>query len=389
MAPGTEAPATVHFFIPELKALCTAENVCHTLHNVYTLRGARTRDARAWAFYLDECLELWGDKVEVQFAPHHWPLWGSARIVEHLSKMRDTYKYLHDQTLRLANHGYTMIEIAEMMQLPTELEANWASRGYYGSVNHNTKAVYNFYLGWFNANPATLHELPPAEAAKRYIEYLGGADALLARARKDFEKGEYRWVAQVVNHVVLADPGNKPARELQADTLEQLGYQSESGPWRNFYLTGAMELRNGVNRKLQAPNSVSPDTVRAMSLDSFFDFLGVRLNGPKANGKKATINMDFTDTREKYLITLDNSVLNYSANRQAKDADCTVTLTRASLNDIILGQAKLPQLITVGAVKIGGNAKALQEVLGLLDSFDFWFDIVTANPPPQVRAEKK
>lgn len=211
---------------------------------------------------------------------------------------------------------------------------------------------------------------------------MGGADAILAKAKKSFDTGEYRWVAQVVNHVVLADPKNQAARALQADALEQLGYQAENGTWRNFYLTGAMELRQGV-RKLPAVNTASPDTVRAMTLDMFFDYLGVRLNGPAAAGKKATINMDFTDTKEKYVVTLENSVLNYAGGRQAKDADCTVTLTRANLNDIILGKAKLPQLITAGSVKVAGNEKALQEVLGLLDTFEFWFDVVTANLPPK------
>jgi alkyl sulfatase BDS1-like metallo-beta-lactamase superfamily hydrolase len=387
MAPGTEAPAEMHFYIHELKALCTAENACHNLHNLYTLRGAKTRNAKAWAFYLNECLELFGDKVEVQFAPHHWPLWGNARIVEHITKMRDTFKYIHDQTLRLANHGYTMIEIAEAIELPPSLEANWASHGYYGSVNHNAKAVYNFYLGWFNANPGTLHELPPAAAAKKYVEYMGGADAILAKARKDFASGDYRWVAQVVNQVVLADPKNQVARDLQGDTLEQLGYQAENGTWRNFYLTGAMELRNGV-KKYPVTNADSPDMVASMSLDLFFDYLGVRLNGPKAVGKKIGVNFEFPDTKEKYLLTVDNAVLNYYKGKQDKDADCSVTLNRAILNDIVLGKAKVAEKVASGDIKIGGNPKALQEMLGLMDSFDFWFDIITANPPPSTVGKK-
>jgi alkyl sulfatase BDS1-like metallo-beta-lactamase superfamily hydrolase len=382
MAPSSEAPAEMHFFIAEHKALCTAENAVHTMHNMYTLRGAKTRDSRKWAGYLTESLEMWGDKAEVLFAPHHWPTWGNAEIVDHLTKYRDTFKYIHDQVLRLANHGYTMIEIAEMVKLPPSLEANWACRGYYGSVNHNAKAVYNFYLGWYNANPATLHELPPAAAAKRYVEYMGGADAVLARAKQDFAKGEYRWVAQVVNQVVLAEPTNQDARNLQADTLEQLGYQTENGTWRCFYLQGAQELRHGV---VKAPvgDAASRDIVRAMPLEMFFDYLGVRLNGPKANGLKATINMSFTDTKENYLVTLENSVLNRFKNKQAKKADCTVTLKRSTLDDIVLGQTTIVKAITSGDVRIEGNAKALQDMLNCLDSFEFWFDIVTANPPPK------
>jgi alkyl sulfatase BDS1-like metallo-beta-lactamase superfamily hydrolase len=295
--------------------------------------------------------------------------------------MRDTYKYLHDQTLRLANHGYTMTEIAEMIEMPDSLNRNWSSRGYYGSVNHNVKAVYNFYLGWFDANPATLHALPQGPASRNYVDYMGGAAAVLARARKDFDRGDYRWVAQVVNHVVLAEPENKEARALQADTLEQLGYQAECGTWRNFYLTGAAELRQGV-RKLPAAKSTSPDLVKAMPLDLFFDFLGVRLNGPRADGKHIVVNMNFPDTKQHYVVTVENAVLNYSKGKQAKDAHCTVTLARSDLDAIILGEAKLGQLITVGKVKIDGQAQKLQELLGLLDSFEFWFNIVTPNPMP-------
>ena len=380
MAPGSEAPSEFHFFIPELKALCTGENACHTLHNMYTLRGAKTRDSRKWAGYLTQTLEMWGDQAEVLFAPHHWPTWGNAEIVDHITKYRDTFKYIHDQVLRLANHGYTMIEIGEMVKLPPSLEANWASHGYYGSVNHDAKAVYNFYLGFYNANPATLNELPPAEAAKRFVKYMGGAATVLAKAKEDFAAGEYRWVAQVVNQVVLADPTNKEARNLQADTLEQLGYQTECATWRNFYLQGAQELRQGV-QKLPVTETASPDVVRAMPLDMVFDYMGVRLNGPKANGLKVTINMDFPDTKEKYVLALNNSVLNYSKKRQAKNADCTVTLKRSTLDEIFSGQTNIAKAITAGDVRVEGNAKALQEVLACLDSFEFWFDIVTANPP--------
>jgi alkyl sulfatase BDS1-like metallo-beta-lactamase superfamily hydrolase len=311
-------------------------------------------------------------------------MWGNQRIREHLAKMRDTFKYLHDQALRLANHGYTATEIGEMLKLPPSLQANWASRGNWDSVNQNAKSVYNFYLGWFDGNSATLHALPPAALARKYVAYMGGAEAALAKARGDFEKGEYRWVAQAVNHVVLADPTNQAARRLQADTYEQLGYQAESGPWRNFYLTGAAELHHGVGR-LPAARGARSDTIRAMPLDVLFDYLGVRLNGPKADGKHIVVNMHFTDTKQKYLVTVENSVLNYSKGKQARDAHCTVTLARADLDAIILGKAKLGQLITAGQVKIDGQAKKFQELLGLLDRFEFWFNIVTPNPMPAVK----
>jgi alkyl sulfatase BDS1-like metallo-beta-lactamase superfamily hydrolase len=232
------------------------------------------------------------------------------------------------------------------------------------------------YLGWFDGNPATLHALPPAEASKHYVEFMGGAAAVLAKAKASYDKGDYRWVAQVVNHVVFADPDNKAARELQADALEQLGYQAESGPWRNFYLTGAKELREGV-AKLPTPNTASPDTVRAMTPEMFFDYLGVRLNGPKAAKAKAVLNFDFGAAGEQYLVELENGVLNHTANRQAAAADATVTLTRDTLNKIILQETKLEDAISSGAVKVSGNQAKLAEVISYLDNFEFWFNIVT------------
>jgi alkyl sulfatase BDS1-like metallo-beta-lactamase superfamily hydrolase len=350
------------------------------LHNLYTLRGAKTRDAKAWAFYLTQLLELFGDEAEVLFAPHHWPVWGNERINEYVTKMRDTFKFIHDQALRLANHGYTMLEVAEMMKLPPELEANWASHGYYGSVNHNAKAVYNFYLGWFDGNPSTLHQLPPAEASKRYVEFMGGADAVIEKSRRTFEVGDYRWTAQVLNHVVLAEPGNQIARDLLADTLEQLGYQSENATWRNFYLSGAMELRYGVPDSVPA-NTRSPDMVAALTLDMFFDYLGLRLNAGKATGKRLVINFVFPDVKEQYAVRLENSVLTYQSDKQDEKPNCTITLPREVLNQIILGKATIPQQVLAGRIKIVGDRQAVQTLFGLLDTFEFWFNIVTANPP--------
>ena len=247
LAPDTEAPAEMLFHLPQLRALCSAEDATHVLHNLYTLRGARTRDAKAWAYYLNKAIDLFGEDSDVVFAQHHWPTWGRERVRSSSSRsQRDAYKFLHDQVLRLANHGETMVEIAEQLDFPPELGDRWCNRSYYGSINHNAKAVYNLYLGWFDGNPSTLHPLPPVESSVRYVDYMGGADAVVARAREDVAAGEYRWAAQVLNHVVFADPTHTEARELLADVLEQLGYQTENGVWRNFYLTGAMELRQGV-----------------------------------------------------------------------------------------------------------------------------------------------
>ena len=239
MAPDSEAPAEMHWFIEQFKAVTAAENCCHTLHNTYSIRGTKIRDPLSWSKYLEHTIELWGDRAELMYGMHHWPAWGRERVLELLGMARDGYRFINDETLRLANHGFGPSEIAEQVEFPPELDRHWAMRGYYGTLNHNVKATYVNYLGWFDGNPATLHTLPPEEAAGRYVEFMGGADAALEKAQAAFERGEYRWVAEVVNHLVFADPENKDARSLQANALEQLGYQSESGPWRNFYLTGS------------------------------------------------------------------------------------------------------------------------------------------------------
>jgi alkyl sulfatase BDS1-like metallo-beta-lactamase superfamily hydrolase len=376
LAPDTEAPAEMHWYIEQLKALTAAENCCHTLHNTYSMRGTSCRDPQAWAKYLNQTIDMWGHKAEVMYGMHHWPVWGRERILEMLEKGRDGYRYINDQTLRLANHGYTPVEIAEQVEFPPELASHWAMRPYYGSINHNVKATYTKYLGWFDGNPATLYTLPPEEAAKKYVAMMGGADKVVKGATAAFADGEYRWVAEVVKHVVFANPEHDAARELLADAFEQLGYQSEAGPWRNFYLTGAKELREGV-KQLPTPNTASPDSVRAMSLDLFFDYLGVRLNGPKAAGKKLTINFNFIDTGEKAVLFLNNAALNHSPDRQDANADATLTLTRTALNKIILQESTFGEEIKNGEVQVVGSLDKVQELVSLLDSFEFWFNIVT------------
>ena len=375
LAPDTEAPAEMHWYIEQLKALTAAENCCHTLHNTYSMRGTSCRDPQAWAKYLNETIDMWGHKTEVMYGMHHWPVWGRERVLEMLEKARDGYRYINDQTLRLANHGFTPVEIAEQVVFPPELANHWAMRGYYGSINHNVKATYTKYLGWFDGNPATLYTLPPEEAAKKYVEMMGGADSVLKGAAKAYADGEYRWVAEVVKHVVFADPKHAAAREMLADALEQLGYQSESGPWRNFYLTGAKELREGV-MQLPTPNTVSPDTVRAMSLELFFDYLGVRLNGPRAAGKQIKVNFNLTDTGETAVLFLANAALNHSLGRQAADADATLSLPRTALDKIILQESTFDQEISSGEVKVDGDLKKVSELVSLLDTFEFWFNIV-------------
>lgn len=375
LTPGSEAPAEMHFYISELKALCPAENATHTMHNLYTLRGAKVRDARAWVSYLQQTIDLFGDRADVLFAPHHWPVWQRDRVVAHLTKQRDLYKYIHDQTLRLANRGGNMTECAEQIELPAELEAYWSNRGYYGSLNHNVKAVWNFYLGWFDGNPARLHPLPPREAGRLYVDFMGGLDALVAKARNSFERGEYRWVAQVLDHAVCAAPDHLPARTLLADALEQLGYQSESGPWRNFYLTGARELRLGVQVQPLAGAAASR-SVASIPLPMIFDSLAVRLNPLLAAGNKVSVNFRFTDTGEDYLITQQGGVMHHFPNRLDENADCTVRTTRAVFDEILDRRTNLVKQIARGQVRIFGSPRKLQQLFRPLEQFDQWFNIM-------------
>jgi alkyl sulfatase BDS1-like metallo-beta-lactamase superfamily hydrolase len=375
LAPDSEAPAEMHWFIEQFGAVTAAENCCHTLHNTYSIRGTKIRDPLAWSKYLEQTIELWGDRAEVMYGMHHWPAWGRDRVLELLGMARDGYRFINDETLRLANHGLTPSEIAEQVEFPPTLARHWAMRGYYGTLNHNVRATYVNYLGWFDGNPANLHTLPPENAARRYVEFMGGAEAALDKARGAFELGDYRWVAEVVNHVVFADPDNRDARDLQAAALEQLGYQAESGPWRNFYLTAAQELRDGV-RDLPTPNTASPDTVRAMSTELFLDYLAMRLDGSRAGDRTITLALTMPDVGESWTLMVRNGALSHRLDA-SHDVDATVTLDRSALNDIILGAAALADQVAAGTAKVDGDEQALHDFVALLDDFDLWFDIVT------------
>lgn len=376
--PNTESPSEMNFYLPQYKALCMAENATHTLHNLYSLRGAQVRDSFKWVTYLSQTIDLYGKDAQVEFASHHWPTWGNANIVTFLKSQRDTYKYLHDQTLRLANEGFTMNEIAEQVHLPASLEKEWYNHGYYGTVSHDVKAIYQYYLGWFDGNPAHLNPLPPVEAAEKYVAYMGGAAAIIQKAKKDYAAGEYRWVAEVLNQVVFADPNNQSARDLLADTYEQLGYQSESASWRNFYLSGAQELRDGVKQYV-LPNTVSPDVIQAMTMPMILDYLAIRLNGPKAADKNIRINLDLPDVHEKYALQVENGVLNYRSNQNDPQADVTVRIDRKTLNALALSETNIVQVIKKKEITVTGNKKILLQFFGLLDKFDYWFNIVTPN----------
>jgi alkyl sulfatase BDS1-like metallo-beta-lactamase superfamily hydrolase len=387
LAPATEAPAEMHFYIPELKALSVAENAVHNMHNIYTLRGAQIRSAKAWSEYLNKTRCRWGDSAEVLFGMHQWPVWGKEAIDKHLTLTADVYKYMHDQTLHLANQGFTKDQIGAMVKLPKVFQDYWSLRGYYGNTSQNVKSIYVYYLGWFDGNPAALNPLPPVEASKKYVEFMGGADAVMARARDSYSKGEYRWVAEVMNHVVFADPDNQDARDLEADAFEQLGYQAEAGPWRDFYLTGAQELRRGIQKK-GAPGTLNADVISAMPIDMFFDYMAIELDGPKAENKTIAINWIFPDVRSKYLLTLRNCVLNYQEGVQDKNADAAITLDRAVLNQILLHQTTFLEKQKSEEIKIEGNIEKIRELLSLLDHFDFWFNIVTPQNIPEEKSQK-
>lgn len=377
--PGTESPAEMNVWLPQQKALLMAENVTSTLHNLYTLRGAETRDALGWSKYINEALHRFGDKAEVMFAVHNWPHWGHDDIVRTLEKQRDMYGYLNDQSLYLANQGVTINQIHERFKVPPELANEWYNRGYHGSVSHNVRAVVNKYLGYYDGNPATLNPLAPEDSAQKYVEFMGGADHLLQMARESYDKGEYRWVAEVVNKLIFADPTNQAARNLQADALEQLGYQAENAGWRNSYLVAAQELRNGVPRNLPSLRVASADAMGAMDTGLLFDYLGVRLNAEKAEGEDLSINLVLPDKNEQYLLELKNSHLNNIKGVQSENAGQTVTIDRADLNRLLLKEVSPVRLVLEGKLKSSGNPLLLAKLFGMIDDFDFWFDIVT--PP--------
>lgn len=377
LVPDSEAPAEMNFHFPELRVLCVAENAVHCMHNVLTPRGALVRDSLSWSKYLGEAIELFGARSDVMFAQHHWPRWGSKRIVDHLARHRDMYRYLHDQTLRLANRGFTPTEIAAEVTLPPSLARTWSCRGYYGTVSHNVRAVYQRYLGFFDGNPAHLDPLPPVDGARRYVQLAGGMQSLLAHARAAFEDGEYRWVAEVCSHAVFAEPECAPARELHAQTLEQLGYQSESAVWRNLYLVGAHELRHGTPPAPKGRRVASADVAKALSIAQLWDALGARLDGPRAWDNHIVIAWHFTDVQERWTVTVENAALSAVQGRLAPDAQVTVTLTRAAFDAVLLGEGDGAQLFASGAIAVEGDGAKLGEFLGLMDEGDPVFAIVT------------
>ncbi len=357
--PDAEAPAEMNFFFPDKNLLCMAENCTHTMHNLYPIRGAQTRDALAWSKYIAEALELWGDDTDVMFASHHWPRFGNADVRAFLSMQRDLYRWMHDQTMRLANQGLRPTEIAAQMRLPAEFNESHV-QGYYGTVSHNCRSVYNRYLGWYDGNPANLDPLPPVEAGANYLEFMGGADAVLARARESFERGEYRWVAQVVNHVVFADPQNREARSLQADALEQLGYQSESATWRNAYLMGAKELREGTPDWGRVPTR---DMSQAMSAEHLFDVIGIRFDPDAFDVGPVTFNVHLTDLDEDHVLGIGRSAVHHRPDAIDPDADATIHIDRTTL------AAALNDATALDRAEITGRRELVRSLLEKLTVF--------------------
>ena len=385
LTPESEAPAEMHFYFPDHRALCMAENCTGTMHNVLTLRGALVRDALMWSRYIDEARDRWGDVSDVVFASHGWPHWGAEAVDGYLTRQRDLYRWLHDQAMRLANLGHTPDEIAAQVELPPGLWADYLCHGYYGTVSHNVRAVYQRYLGWYDGHPSSLHPYEPTEAAARYVEFMGGMDALLAKARASYDAGDHRWVAQVMRHAVFADPANEEARLLQADAFEQLGYRAESGPWRDVYLTGAQELRNG-GIDVPAVQRPRPEVARGMSLQQLFDFLAVKIDGqPAAAIGPLAVDWVLPDLADRVAdepgadrvrVTLSNGTLHSTPCRTHERPDATVNCGRAELERIVSTGVGLAELVEAGEATIDGDADRVLALWDTLTDFRLFFDII-------------
>lgn len=374
LTPGTEAPAEMNLFFPALRALNLAENACHTMHNLCPLRGAKTRDSLAWARYLDEALEAFVPAVDVVLAQHHWPVWGRERIDEFVAGQRDLYRYLHDQTLRLMSHGLTPAEIGEALMMPNPLSRQWFARGYYGAVAHNVAAIYAHYLGPYDGNPANLNPLPPEASGRKYVDYMGGADRVVDRARIDFEAGEFRWVVEALKHVVFADPSHTGARALAADAMEQLGYQAESATWRNSYLLAAKELRSKTPSATPTGIAISADVVALLPLRSFLEYLAIRVDGVKAQHLSARFDWHIVG-EECQRITLSNGALNHLPGRHGSAADAVVKTDRTQLSSL-LSRGDLLEAFDSGALNVAGNKALFRTFLETLDEFNAMFNVV-------------
>ncbi|MEK4425791.1 alkyl/aryl-sulfatase [Solibacillus sp. FSL K6-1523] len=375
LTPNTEAPVEMHFYIPNYKVLFVSENVNRSMHQIYTVRGAKTRDSLLWADAIDKTIELFKDEeIDALLMAHGWSEWGKEQALGHLKLQRDLYKYMHDQTVRLANHGYTMDEIAETIKLPDVLSKHWGNREYYGTLKHNVKGIYNFYLGYYSGHPSDLDALPQVESGIKYVQYMGGAKNVMKQAKIDFENGEYRWVAQVLKNVVMADPNNTEAKNLLADTFEQLGYQAESANWRNIYLVGAFELRNGIVKD-RAPLDTSGFVSKTPVLE-FLKLFAARLNGLNADGKKITINVTLSDENKDYTLYLENSVLTYKSSRLDTSPDASLIVDKLTFYGIANGRISPQQAVADAKLELSGDQHKLADFLSLFDRFNPLANIV-------------
>lgn len=373
--PGAEAPVEIMMYFPEMKAFCVAEEINHNLHNLLTLRGAKVRNGQLWSKYIDKAIVKCGDQVEVSFSTHHWPTWGNKKIVGYWEKQRDMYRYLHDQTLHLANQGYTPREIAEMIKLPGAIANEFANRGYYGTVSHNVKAQYQMYFGWFDGVPANLNPLPPTEEGKKYVEAIGGEEAVMEKAKEAYNQGEYRWTATLLNNLVFANPNHKAARQLLADTYSQLGYQAESGPWRNFYLTGAQELTVGIAGKGKTSSNIARMS-QNLSLEMLFDMLAIQINGEKAADKDIIINVSLTDTKEQATLILKNGALSnrigilHAAPTVSLKGDKQTIYTSFTQPESIMANMQAKKL------SVEGRLESLKDLFATFEAPDSYFNII-------------
>jgi alkyl sulfatase BDS1-like metallo-beta-lactamase superfamily hydrolase len=376
LTPNSEAPAELTVFAPAQKVFFSAEIASHTYHNVLTPRGAKTRDAKAWAGYLDEAIDLFGDKTEFVVPSHTWPVYGHEKGITFLEKQRDLYKYVHDQTVHLANQGLNKDEIAEEIKLPAELAKEWYNRDFYGTVKHNAKATYQFYLGWWDGNPADYDKLPQVEAAKKYVEWFGGEEAVLKKANESFQKGEYRWVAEVLKHVVFANPANVAAKNLQADAFEQIAYQSESGIWRDLYLSGAKELRQGVSTP-KNPVGGANNFLANLTPEAIFDYLSVTVDGTKAAGKDIKLRFVFPELNKNILVYLKNGVLHQSSTRTNVDAEFTLVIPKAKLAELLANPEKGREILTSPGVAFQGDPFKFRELASVFEPANPNWNIVT------------
>jgi alkyl sulfatase BDS1-like metallo-beta-lactamase superfamily hydrolase len=386
--PNTEAPREMNTYFPDMKALWMAENVTATLHNIYTLRGAQVRDPLRWSKYINESLHRFGKEAEVMFASHHWPRWGNARIQEVLRDQRDLYAHMNNQVLHLANQGVTINQVHNVYRLPQALQQKWHCRGYHGSPEHNARGVIQRYLGFWDCNPATLIPLSPEASAPVYVEMMGGAEKIIARGQALHDSGDYLIASEILNKLVLAEPDNKPARELLADVFEQLGYQQENPGLRNSFLSGAYELRNGIPQG-ETTSSSSPDVIRAMSTELFLNFLAIRMDSRKAEGLEFTMNLATPDTGETFLIELRSATLTNIPGYQAEQPDVAMTINRADLEQLMMGTEKLEEQVASGKAKITGDASLLMKLAATMVDFDPRFEVFpgTAAPAQMVANE--